>query len=140
MADEQTPQQPENAEVPQAQPPAEQAPPAATGDIASEAKTMAMLCHLLAIFTGFLAPLIIWLVKKDSSTYVDEQGKESLNFQISVALALLAAGILTPVTCGFGVILFPIIGICDLIFCIIATVKVNNGEHYRYPFALRLIK
>src|SRR5690348_1357609 len=57
-----------------------------------DAKTMALLCHLLPIFTGFLGPLIIWLVKKDSSPFVDDQGKEALNFQITAFFGYLIGG------------------------------------------------
>lgn len=138
MADEQTPQQPAGEEAPQAQPPAEQAPPPPAEDIPSDAKTMAMLCHLLAIFTCFIGPLVIWLIKKDDHPYIDEQGKEALNFQITVVLASIVSGILS-VVC-IGVFMLAAVSIANLVFCIIATVKTNNGEHYRYPVSLRLIK
>ena len=97
-----------------------------------------MLCHLLAIFTGFLGPLIIWLIKKNDHPFIDEQGKEALNFQITVVLASLACIPLTFLC--IGVPLLIALPIVNLVFCIIATVKTNNGEHYRYPIALRLVK
>lgn len=97
-----------------------------------------MLAHLLAIFTCFIGPLIIWLVKKDEHAYVDEQGKEALNFQITVVIAWFAAGVLSFLCIGF--LLFPLIWIGDLIFCILACVAANKGEHYRYPVAIRFIK
>ncbi len=105
---------------------------------------MGMLCHLLAL-SGYiiplgnvLGPLIIWLLKKDTSAFVDDQGKESLNFQITVLIAVLVA----TATCliGIGVVLLPAVGILSLVFVIIAAVKANSGERYRYPVALRLIK
>jgi len=130
MAEEQTPQQPQTPEAPQ------QASPAA--EVPKDAKTMAMLCHLLAIFTGFVGPLIIWLIKKADHEFIDEQGKEALNFQITVLLAMIVSFLLSFLCIGF--FLMPAVGIANLIFCIIATVKVNNGEHYRYPLSLRLIK
>jgi hypothetical protein len=127
---------PENPDSGPTQQPAE---PAGGGlESNKDARTMAMLCHLLAIFTIFLGPLIIWLVKKDEYSYVDEQGKEALNFQITVVLALFVAGLLTFVC--IGVVLLPAIWIVDIVFCIIAAVAVNKGEHYRYPLSLRLIK
>lgn len=127
---------PENPDSGPTQQPAE---PAGGGlESNKDARTMAMLCHLLAIFTSFLGPLIIWLVKKDEYSYVDEQGKEALNFQITVVLALFVAGLLTFVC--IGVVLLPAIWIVDIVFCIIAAVAVNKGEHYRYPLSLRLIK
>jgi len=123
MAEEKTPQG-------QAQP--------GTTEIPSDARTMAMLCHLLAIFTSFIGPLIIWLVKKDDHPFIDEQGKEALNFQITVCLAMIASFLLTFVC--IGAFLIPAVSILDLVFCIIATIKSNGGEHYRYPVALRLVK
>src|SRR3954471_21705326 len=101
-----------------------------------DSKTMGMLCHLLGIFTGFLGPLIIWLIKKDQSPFVDDQGKESLNFQI-VALIATAACLL-----GFCLapILIAIVQITRIVFSIIGTIKSNQGIAYRYPVTFRLIK
>ena len=101
---------------------------------------MAMLAHLLAIFTWFLGPLIIWLTQKETSAFVDDQGKEALNFQITIGLAYVAVGVATCVTLGLGSILIPLVGIVNLVFCILACVAANKGERYRYPFAIRLIK
>ena len=129
MAENESPQASESPETP---------PAAEKRDIPKDAKTMAMLCHLLAIFTSFLGPLIIWLVKKDEHPYIDEQGKEALNFQITVALAMVAS-VLLSFAC-IGLVIMPVVGILDLVFCIIATVKVNDGEPYRYPISLRLVK
>ncbi|HVT89216.1 MAG TPA: DUF4870 domain-containing protein [Tepidisphaeraceae bacterium] len=103
-----------------------------------DAKTMAMLCHLLAIFTGFIGPLVVWLIKKDSSPFVDDQGKEALNFQITMFIAFIVAGISTCIFIGF--FLIPVLVIANLVFCILATMKANQGVAYRYPVALRLIK
>jgi hypothetical protein len=97
-----------------------------------------MLCHLLAIFTSFLGPLIVWLIKKDEHSFVDEQGKEALNFQITALIAYLASGLLTFVC--IGALLLPAVAIVDLIFCIMACIATNKGEHYRYPISLRIVK
>ena len=105
-----------------------------------DARTMAMLAHLLALFTGILGPLIIWLLKKDQYPFVNDQGKEAVNFQITVALAGLVSGLLTVATCG---VLFPLpiaVGVLHVVFCIMATVKASTGVWYRYPLCLRLIK
>jgi len=107
-------------------------------EITKDARMWAMLCHLLAIFTGFIAPLIIWLVKKEEDPFIDNQGKEALNFQITVAIAMLVAMLLS-FAC-IGVILMPVVGIVDLVFCIIAAVKANSGVAYRYPVSIRFIK
>ncbi|KAG1271108.1 hypothetical protein G6F65_012632 [Rhizopus arrhizus] len=101
---------------------------------------MALAAHLLGIFTWFIGPLIIWLINKDDAgkAFVTDQAKEALNFQITITIAMLICIVLTIVI--IGGILAPIVGILNLVFCIIAAVKANNGEAYRYPFALRLIK
>ena len=101
-------------------------------------KTMALLAHLLGIFTGFIGCLVIWLVKKDESAFVDDQGKEALNFQITVMIAIVAAWLLTFVCIGF--ILLPAAAIANVVFCILAAVESNKGVAYRYPVTLRLIK
>jgi uncharacterized Tic20 family protein len=102
-------------------------------------KTMGMLCHLLGIFVGFLGPLIIWLVKKDQDAFVNDQGKEALNFQITVIIAWFVGGITVPLF-GIGCIVLPVVAIGNLVFCIMGAVAANKGENYRYPWALRLIK
>ncbi|HCT26430.1 MAG TPA: DUF4870 domain-containing protein [Stenotrophomonas sp.] len=115
-------------------------PPPATTDAPADQRTMALAAHLLGIFTGFIGALIIWLINKDDAgkAFVTDQAKEALNFQITVAIAMVICMILTIVV--IGAILMPIVGLVSLVFCIIAAVKANNGEAYRYPFALRLIK
>jgi uncharacterized Tic20 family protein len=115
------------------------APAAVMGsEIPSDQRTMAMLCHLLGLFTSFVGPLILWLIKKDEMKFVDDQGKEALNFQITVLIASIAASLLTFICIGF--LLLPAIGIADIVFCILATVAANKGQAYRYPVTLRLIK
>ncbi|MEK7829614.1 MAG: DUF4870 domain-containing protein [Acidobacteriota bacterium] len=112
--------------------------------VSSEERTWGMLSHLLALsgfigipFGNVLAPLIIWLVKKDQSQFVADQAKESLNFQISLIIYAIIGGILIIVLIGFLVLGVVIIG--GIILTIIATIKANNGEHYRYPLTIRLI-
>ena len=121
---------------PQTTPPA--TPPAVELEPNSEARTMAMLCHLLAIFTWFIGPLVIWLMKKDQMPFVNDQGKEALNWQITFSIAMVIAW-LSMFIC-IGVVLAPAVGVVNLVFCILATVKANSGIRYRYPFAIRLIK
>ncbi len=115
-----------------------------SSSISKDAKTMAMLAHLLGIVTGFIGPLIIWLIKKDDEPFVNDQGKEALNFQITVAIIYAAMVALSCITFGFAAIIaVPIMlgaGIAALVFCIIAGLKANEGEAYRYPITLRLIK
>ena len=115
-------------------------PPAPEGNAPQDQRTMALLAHILGIFTGFIGSLIIWLVNKDNADkgFIVDQAKEALNFQITLAIAGIVSMILMIVAIGF--LLLPVIGILNLVFSIIAAVKANNGEAYRYPFALRLIK
>jgi uncharacterized Tic20 family protein len=106
-------------------------------------RTWGMLCHLSALAAfifplgNIFGPLIVWLVKKDESPFVDDQGKESLNFQISFTIYCIFAAILAVILIGF--ILLIALGIAFLILVIIAAVKANEGEKFRYPFTIRLI-
>ena len=103
-----------------------------------DAKTMGMLAHLLGII-GFIGPLIIWLIKKDSSPFVDDQGKEALNFQLTLLIGWLVAFALSFVMC-IGVFLYPVLWILGLVFSIMGAMKANTGVAYRYPFNIRFIK
>ena len=110
----------------------------------TDEKNWGMYCHLAA-FAGLiiplgnvLGPLIIWLIKKDEYDFVDQEGKESVNFQITVSIASLIAGILSVVL--IGVPLLIAIAILSVIFTIKACMQSNEGRHYQYPFNLRIIK
>ena len=117
-------------------PPASEPPPAE--GLSSEEKSWAMGCHLIALITSFVGPLILWLIKREGNPFVDEQGKEALNFQLTVLLAVFVSKVLCFLLIAF--VLLPVIGVLHIVFVIIATTRVNNGEHYRYPVCLRLIK
>nr|WP_255324899.1 DUF4870 domain-containing protein [Rhodanobacter sp. OR444] len=126
------------------------------GAPSAEERQWAMFAHLSAlagaILTGafgggwgcFIGPLVIWLVKKDTMPFVADQGKEALNFNITVAIAFVVLALLSVMTLGIGLIiaipLWVIIGVAWLVFTIIAAIKANEGTLYRYPFTLRLIK
>ena len=114
------------------------AEPAAGGSPSKEARTMAMLAHLLGIVTSFLGPLIIWLIKKDEDAFINDQGKEALNFQITIAIAMIVSGALMFICIGFFTALA--VAVANLILCIMAGLKANEGISYRYPMTLRLIK
>ena len=103
----------------------------------------AMLCHL-STFSGFIiplaniiAPLIIWSMKKDEFPLVEHQGKEAMNFQISMTIYFICAAILILILIGIPLL----IGLAtfDIIVTIIAAVKANEGTKYRYPLAIRLL-
>ncbi|MBN8801877.1 MAG: DUF4870 domain-containing protein [Stenotrophomonas acidaminiphila] len=103
-----------------------------------------MFAHLAALagivipLGNLLGPLIVWLVKKDTMPFVADQGKEALNFNITVFIAAFVSGILTLVLIGF--LLLIVVGIAWLVLTILAALAANKGETYRYPFTLRLIK
>lgn len=99
---------------------------------------IAMLAHLLGIFTGFLGALVIWLIKKDDSAFIGEQAREALNFQITMMLAYVVAWVLSFLLIGF--LLFPILFVSNIIFCILGAVKTSKGKAYRYPLVLRLLQ
>jgi hypothetical protein len=140
-------------------PPHEPVPPPepldAAGMPSHEERQWALFAHLSALLGGlvsgglwgvgcFVGPLVIWLIKKDTMPFVDDQAKEALNFNITLAIVGAILLVLTFVTLGFGALLtIPvgiIVGIAWLVFVIIAAIKANEGERYRYPFSLRLIK
>ncbi len=101
----------------------------------SDEKTMAILSHVLTFVAGFVAPLIIYLIKKDESAFIREHARESLNFQITVFIIIIACVITV-----IGILLLWLVGIAALIFVIMATIKASEGKLYRYPFSIRLIK
>ena len=120
-------------------------PEVPTAAVPAEHRTMGMLCHLLALagllgipFGNIIGPLVIWLIKKDEMPFVNDQGKEALNFQITMTIAAIVAALSVMVLIGF--LLLPLVLIVWLVFTIVGTVKASNGEYYRYPFALRLVK
>jgi uncharacterized Tic20 family protein len=102
--------------------------------------------HLLA-FVGLLvpylgnilAPLILWLVKREGSMFIDEQGKESVNFQISMTIYAIAASILIAAG-GLGIPLVGVIFIVDGVCVIIAAIRANRGDLYRYQVTIRFIR
>ena len=112
----------------------------------SDEKMIGMLSHLLGAFTGFVGPLIIWMIKKEESPFVNDQSKEALNFQITVAIGYVVTGVLhllsilifAPVAC-VTTLLFMALGIASLAFSILGCLDANKGKVYRYPFAIRLI-
>lgn len=111
----------------------------------SDARLWATLCHLAGLlmfvgipFANLIGPLVIWLVKRDSSPYVDREGKEAVNFQISMTIYGVVSILLMFVLIGLG--LFLLLAIANLVLCIIAGIKANEGAGYRYPLNLRLMK
>lgn len=112
-----------------------------------DARMWAMFCHLagLAMFTSIpganvLGPLIVWQIKKNDYAFVDDQGKEATNFQISCLLYTLIAVALAIASCGVLIPLPLAVLVFDVVFLVLAGIKANNGEYYRYPLTIRLLK
>lgn len=107
------------------------------GNIDANDRNIAVLTHIGGIFFSFIPSLVVWLLKKDDSAYLGTQAREALNFQITMVIAYMVAGVLAWVLIGF--LLYPILWVANLVLCILAATKVSKGEDYQYPFALRLI-
>jgi len=119
--------------------------PQPSPEVSKDARMWAMFCHLAGLCAfivpavgNIVGPLIIWQIKKDEYPFVDEQGKEALNFQISMTIYGLISAALTFVCVGF--FLLAAVAVVDLVFLLIAAVKANNGQAYRYPLSIRFIK
>jgi uncharacterized Tic20 family protein len=103
-----------------------------------------MACHLSALagfvvpaFGHVVGPLLVWLIKRGESSEIDAHGKEALNFQISMLIYNLVAGVLCLLLIGFA--LLAILHILNVVFVILAAVKASEGQMYRYPLTIRLI-
>ena len=129
-------------------------PPPQAGPSADE-KQWAMLAHLSALIGGlltawsggwgvFIGPLVVWLLKKEAMPFVDDQGKEALNFSISVALVCVGLLFFSLITFGVGLIIaipaWIVLCIAWMISTVVAALKASEGVSYRYPLSLRLIK
>ena len=133
---------------PPIQPPTPIAPPP---NPESQARTWNMFCHLSALagfvipFGNILGPLLVWQIKKHEIPSVELHGKAALNFQITVLMAMIA-GVAAAVLLSFfcvGFLLFPVvmlIGLAGVVFAIIAGIKANNGEDYKYPYSIEFVK
>jgi hypothetical protein len=115
-------------------------PPPPVGSAPQEDRTIALLTHLSGIIVSFIVPLIIWLINKDNpqKSWLTDQSKEALNFQITLIIVYVIGTILTIIL--IGVLINLAAWIACIVFSIIAGVAANKGEAYRYPFAIRLIK
>jgi len=110
----------------------------------SQARTWGMLCHLSAIcgyffpFGHLLGPFIVWLIKKNEHEFVDDQGREALNFQLSMTIYMIVAGILIFFLIGIPILIALIVA--NIVFIVIASVKANDGVRYRYPLTIRFLR
>ena len=104
----------------------------------SEEKTMAILSHILCIVAGFIAPLVIYLTKKDESVFVKSHATESLNFQLTMLIAYFVCVLLMILL--IGLLLIWLVMIANLVLVIMATIKASEGKLYKYPFSIKFVK
>lgn len=100
-------------------------------------RTLAMLIYLISFFTAFIGPLVIWLIKKDESDFIDHHGREYLNFLISFTVYTIISAILMLIV--IGIFMLITVAIAGFILTIIAAVKSLDGEYYRFPFIFRIL-
>ncbi|RPH32015.1 MAG: DUF4870 domain-containing protein [Bacteroidales bacterium] len=112
--------------------------------INSEEQTFSMLCHLSALsgciipFGHIIGPLIFWSMKKQFYPEVDRQGKDAINFQISMTLWMMVSGIMVLLVIGIFALIA--LGVLNLVMIIVASVKSNNGERFKYPLTIDFIR
>jgi len=115
-----------------------QTPPPLPSSPTNDERNIAMLTHLLALFSSFLGPLIIYLVKKDESPFIRDNARNVLNFQISLFIYYLVGGVLCMILIGIPIVIAT--SIMHLVCCIIGAVKANGGIVYKYPLTITFIK
>lgn len=102
-------------------------------------KVLLLVTILGSIFLGFLLPLIIWLVQKDTfSAYANDIVKGTLNFQLTILIASLICSLLSFV--GIGCILVPIVYVVNIVILVLASVAVSSGSEYKYPLTIHFVK
>lgn len=112
--------------------------------LSKDERMWAMFTHISAFaffvipFGNILGPLVIWMIKKESYPFVDEQGKEALNFQISITIYTFVSIILIILIIGIPILIA--LFLLDFILVVIAAVKANDGFHYRYPLTIQFLK
>ncbi len=106
--------------------------------VSSDERLLAILSHVLTLFFSFFAPLVIYLLKRDESHFVREHAKESLNFQITLAILYLISIIL--IVLLVGILMLTVLGFVHLVLVIVAAVRAADNQLYRYPFCIRLIR
>jgi uncharacterized Tic20 family protein len=110
----------------------------------SDERMWGLLAHLSSLagfiipFGNIIGPVVVWQIQKDKSAFVDYHGKESLNFQISMLIAYCVALLLCIIFIGVPILIA--LGVLNIVFAVMAGVKANNGEYYKYPYSIRFIK
>jgi len=106
-------------------------------ETSQDARNMAMLCHILGA-VGFFGPLVIWLIERDKHRFVDEHGREAMNYQISLLIYSAVSAALCVLRIGF--ILLWLLSLAHLVLILVGTLRANRGRTWRYPIALPLLK
>ncbi|MBN2132937.1 MAG: DUF4870 domain-containing protein [Sedimentisphaerales bacterium] len=106
-------------------------------EMSREARNMAMLCHLLGII-GFFAPLMIWLIEREKHRFVDEHGRQAMNYQVSLLLYYLVSTLLAPLI--IGLFMLGVLTVLHIVLAIIAAVQAGQGKLWRYPIAISFLK
>ena len=109
-------------------------------DATAEERNLALLMHVLAFFTGFIGPLVIWVVKKDDSPFIDQHGKEALNFQLSILIYSLPIAVIAFLTCGLGALLLLPLFALIVTGCVLAAMQGHRGEACNYPLTIHLLQ
>jgi uncharacterized Tic20 family protein len=104
----------------------------------ADEKTWAIFAHLGGVLLSFLVPLVIWLVFRERSRFLDDHGKEALNFQITLLVGYVVSLLLMVVIIGFLTIIA--VAVCSIVFAILAAVAASRYEPYRYPLTIRVIR
>jgi uncharacterized Tic20 family protein len=111
--------------------------------VTKEERSWGILLHLSGLtgmvfpFGNLIAPLVLWLIRKDQSTFLDDQGREVLNFQISFSIYIIISAVLIFLLIGF--VILPLVLIAGVVLMIIAAIRVNEGTWYRYPLIFRVL-
>jgi len=108
-----------------------------TAAVTSDERTMAVIAHASGILTGFVVPLIIWAIKKDESPFIKHHATEALNFQLTLMIGYVISIALSIVF--IGLLLLPFLLLAQFLFPVLALIKANNNEPYRYPISIRMV-
>ena len=111
--------------------------PAVPDPVPSDSRGWAAVAHLGTFVIGFIAPLVIWLIKRDEDAFVEYHARESLNFQLSLMIYMLVSFLAVLIL--IGIVMIAVVGIFAFVVIIVAGVKAAGGEFYRYPLSIRFI-
>lgn len=113
--------------------------PAASESVSSESRTWAIAAHLGPLLIGFIAPLVVWLVKREEDPFIEDHSRESLNFQLTVLIGFVISWVLAFILWGLGLLAFFAVAIFALIFMIQGAIAASNNKLYKYPVSAKLV-